>query len=69
MVQVSSTEHPDCEQIRAAIAEAEAEIAALQEELSTAAPGEKPAIVRQIRRWQATMKQHRQRGTQLGCRL
>jgi hypothetical protein len=68
-VQVSSTEHPDCAQIRAAIDEANAEIAALQEELSTAAPPEKPAIVRQIRQWQATLKEQQQRGTQLGCRL
>ena len=49
--------------------EATAEITALQEELSTAAPPEKPAIATQIRQWQATLNEHQQRGTQLGCRL
>lgn len=68
-VGVRTTEHPDCPTIRAAIQEATIEIRSLQEELRTAAPGEKAALARQIRALQARVKQGQQRGRQLGCRL
>lgn len=67
-VTVTSTEHPECETVRGAIAEAEAEIRSLQDELQNAAPGEKAAIVREIRRWQATLRTQRDRAITLGCR-
>ena len=68
-VTVRSTEHPDCPAIRDQIAEAEAEIRSLQEDLQHAAPGEKAAIVAQIRRWRATLRTAQQRATELACRL
>jgi len=67
-VTVTSTEHPDCPATREAIAEAEAEIASLQADLSTAAPGEKAGIVAAIRRWQATLRKERDRARVNGCR-
>jgi hypothetical protein len=68
-VRVHSSEHPDCARIRAAIAEAGANINRLQEDLGTAAPGEKAEIMGEIREWQATLKKEQQRGAALGCHL
>jgi hypothetical protein len=69
IVTVQSTEHPDCPTVRGQIAEAEAEIRGLQEELQHAAPGEKAAIVAQIRQWRARLRTAQQHATDLGCRL
>ena len=67
-VEVASSEHPDCPAIRQAIAEAEAEIRDLQNDLQHAAPAEKAAIVREIRRWQAVLRTEQAKATSLGCR-
>jgi hypothetical protein len=68
-VDVETTEHPQCPEIRSAIESAMDEIRSLQEELSTAPPGQKAAIVRKIRALQATIMEEQQRGRQLGCSL
>jgi hypothetical protein len=68
-VTVQSTEHPDCPTVRGQIAEAEAEIRGLQEELQHAAPGEKAAMIAQIRQWRARLRTAQQHATDLGCRL
>jgi hypothetical protein len=68
-VTLQSTEHPDCSAIRHQIAEAEAEIRSLQEELQHAAPGEKADILDRIREWRAIQRTAQQHRTELGCRL
>ena len=68
-VTLRSTEHPDCSAIRHQIAEAEAEIRSLQEELQHAAPGEKAEILDRIREWRAIQRTAQQHGAELGCRL
>lgn len=65
---LAKLEPPGCARLRARIAKAKAEIAELQDDLRHAAPGEKPAIVRQIRAWQAKLKAARQEAKALGCR-
>jgi hypothetical protein len=62
-------EPPECARLRKKIAEATAEIADQQADLQHAAPGEKAAIVRQIRAWQAKRKAAMQKAKALGCRL
>ena len=67
-IESGKLEPPGCARLRARIARAKAEIADLQDDLRHAAPGEKPAIVRQIRAWQAKLKAARQEAKALGCR-
>jgi hypothetical protein len=69
VVEIRSTEHPDCVAIRQEIAEAEQEIRDLQEELQSAPTNRKAAIVRQIRAWQARLTNAKERGINRGCRL
>jgi photosystem II stability/assembly factor-like uncharacterized protein len=59
----------ECAPLRARIAKAKAEIADLQADLKHAAPGEKPAIVRQIKAWQAKLKAATRKAKALGCHL
>jgi photosystem II stability/assembly factor-like uncharacterized protein len=66
---LAKLEPPECARLRRTIAEATAEIADLQAELQHAAPGEKPAIARQIRAWQAKRKAAMRKAKALGCRL
>lgn len=68
-VAVRSTESPACAAIRDEIAEAEGEIADLQDELQSAVGSEKAAIAAQIRMWRAKLTNAQQRGRALGCRL
>lgn len=68
-VLIHSTENPKCTTLRDNISEAEAEILSLQEKLQHAAPGEKPGIVSQIKRWQAKRTSAKQEAVALGCRL
>jgi photosystem II stability/assembly factor-like uncharacterized protein len=66
---LAKLEPPKCARLREQIAEATAEIADLQADLQHAAPGEKRAIVRQIRTWQAKRKAATHEAKALGCRL
>ncbi len=66
-VTLSSTENTACPDIRDQIAGEEIEVADLQAQLSTAATGEKAAIVVQIRRHQAQIKKLQAQATELGC--
>jgi hypothetical protein len=66
-VAITSAEPPECDSLRAEKAQAESEIATLQEDLQQAAPGEKAAIIRQIRSWEATLRAAEQRARELGC--
>lgn len=68
-VTVQSTEHPDCPAIRRQIAEAEAEIRSLQEELQHAAPGERPRLSRRSANGEPPLRTAQQHGTDLACRL
>jgi hypothetical protein len=66
---LAKLEPPACARLRKKIANAKAEIADLQADLQHAAPGEKAAIVRQIKAWQARLKAAKQKAKALGCRL
>jgi hypothetical protein len=66
-VAIRSTEHPDCTQIRAEIAQAEGEIRDLQADLRTTAGPMKAEIIRMIRAWQAKLRAAQQRRIELGC--
>jgi hypothetical protein len=57
----------ECTWIRNELANIEAEIAGLQEDLQQAPPGEKPGIAAQIKRLQAQSRTLRERSEQLGC--
>jgi hypothetical protein len=68
-VAITSLEPPECDGLRAEKAQAEGEIATLQEDLEQAAPGEKAGIIRQIRTWEATLRAAEQRARELGCAM
>jgi hypothetical protein len=68
-VSITSIEHSDCPGIREDIERNEGLIGALQEQLATASPAQKPGIVDRIRTAQAKLKAAYDRGTDLGCRL
>jgi hypothetical protein len=68
-IQVTRTEPADCQFISREIAALRDEIVALQGELRSAAPGEKPAIVAQIRAAQRKVIVLQQRAARLGCSL
>ena len=62
-----ATEPPRCQEIRNEIVELEGEIASLQEDLQTAAPGEKPFIAAQIRRHRNRIAALGREAAGLGC--
>ncbi|MGM9474510.1 patatin-like phospholipase family protein [Pseudarthrobacter sp. YS3] len=64
---VGVEEATECVSVRAAIAELQADISALQQDLANAAPGEKAQIVRQINAAQNRVREQRARYDQLGC--
>jgi hypothetical protein len=68
-VTIDRSEPADCQWIRDQLAGIEREIADLQDELQNAAPGEKAAIIRAIKRLQTQARVLRERATQLGCTL
>jgi len=69
VARVDRGEPAECNWIRDQLADIEAEIADLQQELQHAAPGEKAQIVAQIRRLQAQARILRERGRHLACAL
>jgi hypothetical protein len=68
-VSVGTPQHPRCSEILDEIRAAEEEIRGLQEQLGSAGPGEKAAIIREIRRWQVILSGAQQRARDLGCDL
>jgi hypothetical protein len=66
-IRVTRVEPADCDRINGEIAAAQAEIRDLQEELASAPPGQKAALVAQIRALQRRIAVLRQRASQLGC--
>jgi hypothetical protein len=66
---VPPEEDPQCTDLRGEIDALTDEISSLHKELQSAAPGEKAAIVRQIRALRGQIAELRRRGMQLGCAL
>lgn len=67
LVQVTDAEPLACADLRMRAEGLEAVISQLQEDLSFAAPGEKPFIARQIRKAQDKLESVRRTSTDLGC--
>jgi hypothetical protein len=65
---LGSIEPSRCQEIRNEITQLEAEIASLQEDLKTAGPGEKPAIIAAIKRTREQIVPLRAEAAQIGCK-